>query len=146
MNIMLRVSIASLLGVVTFCAFGFAALRNSSNFVSTTMFTVVLGAIVLATLTALASKQEHRWFWLGFAISAAVYFGFIFDETPSENFDYLLTGYVNRFLKVTLLTEAELDDWRTEVYFDGIAHLFWTLIVGFVGGGFTYWIRKRYGK
>ena len=66
----LRFTLAQLMAVVLFIAFGFAAMRNADAFWARAAYTLALLAISAAPLGALARKGRARMAWAGFAVFA----------------------------------------------------------------------------
>ena len=64
----LRFTLAQLMAIVLFIAFGFAALRNADSFWARATYTLVLLMISAASLGALARKGRARMPWAGFAV------------------------------------------------------------------------------
>ncbi len=70
-----RFSIASLLIVVLFAAIGFAALRESSDFWDSSVFTLTLAALLISILLAVHRTEAKRAFWIGCALFGWIYLG-----------------------------------------------------------------------
>jgi hypothetical protein len=71
----LRFNIASLLLVVSVVAVGVAALRESSDFWDSVLFTLTLGVLLIAMHLAIHRTDKRRAFWLGFGLFGSAYLG-----------------------------------------------------------------------
>lgn len=71
----IRFNIASLLVVVLFVAFGFAALRESSDLWESGLFTLTLTVLLVSILLAIHRAESRRAFWIGFALFGWIYLG-----------------------------------------------------------------------
>ena len=71
----LRVSIASLLGVILILGVGFAALRESSDLWDSGVFALTLAALLISILLAVHRTESRRAFWIGFALFGWIYLG-----------------------------------------------------------------------
>src|SRR5260370_36124608 len=69
-----RFSLAALLAVVAFCGVAFAALHSPSYLWANAMFTVALGALVIAAINVLYSQGRVRAFWARLLIAGGTYF------------------------------------------------------------------------
>jgi hypothetical protein len=68
-----RFKIASLLGAILVLGVGFAALRESSDFWESGIFTGTIGVLLLSILLAAQRRESGRAFWLGFALAGWTY-------------------------------------------------------------------------
>jgi len=71
----LRFNIANLLALILVLGVGFAALRESSDFWESGLFTVTLDTLLTSILLAVHRTESKRAFWLGFAIFGWAYMG-----------------------------------------------------------------------
>jgi hypothetical protein len=69
-----RFSIASLLAFTGACGIGFAALHSPSYLWANTVFTITLGALVVAAINVVFGRARRRAFWAGFLIVGGTYF------------------------------------------------------------------------
>jgi hypothetical protein len=100
-----RFSIAALLVVVAVCGVLFAALSSPSDLWAKGLFTLALGALVVAVINVLFSGGCSRAFWAGFLIAGGTYF--VVSTTPGLR-DHLVPQ---------LFTELVLD----QIYRDIVA-------------------------
>jgi hypothetical protein len=70
----LRVTIAQLMTLIVFVAFGFAALRNSDGLWATATYTLAVISILTAILLVCARKGKARFTALGFAVFGCAYY------------------------------------------------------------------------
>jgi hypothetical protein len=71
----LRFNIASLVGVIVILGVSFAALRESSDIWERSVFTLILGVLLIAILLAVHRTESRRAFWIGFALFGWIYLG-----------------------------------------------------------------------
>jgi hypothetical protein len=72
----LRFNIANLLVLILVLGVGFAALRESSEFWASGLFTATLGSLLISILLAVYRTDSRRPFWIGFALFGWTYLGF----------------------------------------------------------------------
>ncbi len=63
-----RFNIASMLGVISFVAVGFAALREATDLWNSGLFSLTLGVLLSAVLLAVHRTEARRAFWIGFVL------------------------------------------------------------------------------
>ena len=68
----LRFTLAQLMAIVLYSAFGFAALRNADAFWASTTFSLTIISVSVALVGAFGSKKEARMTWAGFAVAGGV--------------------------------------------------------------------------
>jgi hypothetical protein len=68
-----RFTIGGLLAVVVFVAVAIAALRAADDLWASSLFSLTVGALLVATLLAVHRTAEKRAFWLGFALFGWTY-------------------------------------------------------------------------
>jgi hypothetical protein len=66
-----RFTIAQLMLVVFYCAFGFAALRNATTLWASASFSLAIISVSVAFVGACARKKKDRMSWAGFATAGA---------------------------------------------------------------------------
>jgi hypothetical protein len=72
----IRFNIASLLVGILFVAVGFAALRESTEFRDSGLFSLMLIVLLGSILLAIHHSEAKRAFWLGFALFGGGYLAF----------------------------------------------------------------------
>ncbi len=168
---MFRFSLASLLLVVLFAAFGSAAVANPTNFWLQITVTLVVGTLLASTLAALFGRGAKRSFAGGFAIAGWLYFSLTFSAVFNLRHD-LLTGRAIDWLQVVILhgprsvqsvsfwsdgswTAPGVRDGTIRIWdvsalrppdkvrcFQDIGHSLWTIVVGYVGGIAATWLGR----
>jgi hypothetical protein len=80
-----RVTIAGMMTVVLILGVGFAALRYSTIYWASGVFTLVVLLLSVATLGSIACRGRARATWAGFAVFGWIYFGTTFIAWPNSN-------------------------------------------------------------
>jgi hypothetical protein len=70
---LIRFNIASLLVVVLVLRVGFAALRESSDFWESGLFTLTLSVLLVSSLFSIHRSEARRAFWMGFSLFGWTY-------------------------------------------------------------------------
>jgi hypothetical protein len=156
----LHVSILRMMIAIAFLAVWFAALRSGSDLWFSTVYTLTIAALLVATLAARFRRGNEGAFWFGFAVFGWGFFVLDFGAALHSSGGFSGGGFRDKVNQDLLTSKAiaivipylrsQPDGFKVIDEFLAntirVAHLMLTLVIAVIGGLIAFALRRRRRK